>query len=68
MKVILYSTNCPRCTVLEKKLEEKLIKYEVINDVEVMKEKGFLSVPVLDVDGVEMKYVDAIDWVNKQEV
>lgn len=67
MKVILYSTNCPRCMVLEKKLEEKLIKYEVINDVEVMKEKGFLSVPVLDVDGVEMKYVDAIDWVNKQE-
>lgn len=67
MKVILYSNNCPRCNILERKLEDKLIKFEIVNDIEIMKEKGFLSVPVLDVDGVEMKYIDAIDWVNRQE-
>ena len=27
MMVTLYSTGCPRCTVLEKKLEQKKIEY-----------------------------------------
>lgn len=68
MKIILYSTGCPRCNILERKLEDKLIKYEVVNDIEVMKEKNFMSVPVLEVDGKCYKYADAIAWVNEQEV
>ena len=33
MKIILYSTHCPRCNVLEKKLKTKNISYEEINDL-----------------------------------
>ena len=64
MKVILYSTHCPKCTVLEKKLNQKNIQYDIVTDIDLMQEKGFLSLPVLDVDGDIMDFGDAIKWVN----
>ena len=68
MKIILFSTKCPRCVVLEKKLKQKGIDYNEVNDVEIMKEKGYLSVPVLEVDGTSMDFKTANDWINSQEV
>ncbi len=67
MRVILYSTHCPKCCILEKKLKEKNISYEEINDIEVMKEKGYLAVPVLEVDGTSMDFKMANEWINLQE-
>lgn len=64
MKVVLYSTHCPRCNVLEKKLQQKNIQYEEINDVEIMMAKGYMSAPMLEVDGVSMDFKEASDWVN----
>lgn len=64
MKVTLYSTGCPRCHVLEKKLKQKSIQYEEINDIKIMEEKGYLSVPVLEVDGTSMDFKTANDWIN----
>ena len=64
MNVILYSTNCPMCNVLEKKLRHKDIAFDEINDVEVMRSKGFLSAPMLEVDGNIMNFKEAIDWIN----
>ena len=64
MKVVLYSTHCPRCNVLEKKLQQKNIQYEEINDVDIMTEKGYMSAPMLEVDGVSMNFKEAVDWVN----
>ena len=64
MKVVLFSTHCPKCNVLEKKLKVKNIEYEEINDVEIMKEKGYLTVPVLEVDGISMDFKVASDWIN----
>lgn len=64
MTVTLYSTHCPKCNVLEKKLKQKNISYEEVNDVEIMKEKGYLSVPVLEIDGVSMDFKTASDWIN----
>ena len=68
MKIVLFSTKCPRCCVLEKKLQQKNISYEEVNDVEIMKEKGYLSVPVLEADGTSMDFKTANDWINSQEV
>lgn len=67
MTVILYSTHCPRCNVLEKKLKQKNIPYEEVNDIDLIKEKGYLSVPVLEVNGVNMDFKTANDWINSQE-
>ncbi len=64
MQIILYSTHCPKCNVLEKKLKQKNILYEEVNDIEIMKEKGYLSVPILEVDDVNMDFKTASDWIN----
>lgn len=64
MTVILYSIHCPKCNVLEKKLKQKNISYEEVNDIETMKDKGYLSVPVLEVDGTSMDFKTASDWIN----
>ena len=64
MKVVLFSTKCPRCCVLEKKLQQKNISYEEVNDTDIMREKGYLTVPVLEVDGTSMDFKESVDWVN----
>jgi glutaredoxin len=64
MDVILFSTKCPRCIILEKKLKEKNITYTEINDVNVMTEKGFTTVPMLEVDGTVMDYKTAFNYVE----
>lgn len=63
---ILYSTECPRCRVLEKKLEGKGIAYEKNNSVDEMLELGISEVPVLNVYGQLLNFSEAIDWVNNQ--
>ena len=67
LQVILYSTHCPKCNILTKKLDQKNISYEEINDIKVMQDKGFLTAPILEVDGVCMGFKEASDWVNSQE-
>lgn len=65
--ITLYSTGCPRCNVLKQKLDSKNIEYTVINDVDIMTEKGIETVPVLEVDGQLMKFPEAMKWVEKGE-
>lgn len=67
MEVILFSTHCPKCMVLEKKLKQKNIVYEEVNDVEIMQEKGYITLPVLEVNGEVMDFKTASDWINRQE-
>ena len=66
MKVIFYSTHCPKCKVLETKLKQKNIDYKEVNDTSVMQEKGFDFVPVLEVDGVVYNFKQAIEWIGEQ--
>lgn len=66
-KIILYSTKCPRCLVLEKKLKQHNIDYEEVTDTNVMIKKGFTVTPMLEVDGKIMDFKEAVDWVNSQE-
>lgn len=65
MNIILYSTHCPKCSVLEKKLKQRNIIYTEVNDISVMTEKGINAVPVLEVDGELMDYKEANDYINK---
>lgn len=66
MNITLYSTHCPKCKVLESKLKQKNIVYEEINDIKVMSEKGFMSVPKLDVDGIVYDFKEAVKWIGEQ--
>lgn len=65
MSIILYSTGCPKCNVLETKLNSKSIKYEVCRDIEVMQSKGMMTAPNLEVDGELMDFSAAIKWVRE---
>ena len=65
-KIILYSTNCPKCNVLEKKLQSKNIDFEICNDVDLMLSKGIQQAPYLEVDDNLMDFTKAIKWVNEK--
>lgn len=66
MDVILYSTHCPQCEILEDKLQTKNIQYTEITDVSLMLNKGIKNVPVLEVNGEMMNFLKACEWVKKQ--
>ena len=68
MKIILYSTGCPKCEVLKKKLKAKNIEYVENNNVEDMETLGIDQVPVLSVDGNLMSFAEANNWINNTEV
>lgn len=66
MNIVLYSTHCPRCTVLEKKLKAKGIKFEVETSVDDMLALGITQVPMLRVDDKLLNFAEANTWVNNQ--
>lgn len=66
MSVILYSTHCPMCKVLESKLKQKNIEYDIVTDIDVMQAKGFKSAPQLDVDGEIYDFKNAVKWIGGQ--
>ena len=65
MKVTLYSTGCPKCKILETKLAQKNINYEIFDDVDEMIKMGFQSVPILKVDEKVMDFGEAVKWLNE---
>lgn len=67
MEIILYSTNCPKCKILEKKLTEKNIKFTKNNNVIEMSELGIDQVPVLSIDSEMLSFVEANKWINERE-
>ena len=64
--LILYSTGCPKCKVLKKKLKEKGIEYIENNSVDEMISLGITQVPVLSYGGRLMDFRDAVNWVNER--
>lgn len=66
MNVILYSTGCPKCTVLKNKLYDKNIKFAENNSVNDMLSLGITQVPVLEVDGTKMNFKEAVNWIKER--
>lgn len=62
--VTIYTTHCPKCRVIETKLKTKGIQYKEVTDVAEIEKLGFQQVPVLDVDGTIMDFVQANNWIN----
>jgi len=52
--------------MLTAKLQQKNIQYMKVNDVELMMQKGFTTVPKLEVDGVVYDFKEAVEWVKEQ--
>ena len=64
--VTLYTTNCPKCKVLEKKLEDKNVKFEICDNVDIMLEKGMMQAPYLEIDNELLDFSKAIKWINEK--
>ncbi len=73
MDIILYSTNCPKCNILEKKLDQKNLKYKKVTDfnIQSMIDRGFSTAPILYVvydnsktDGFYYDFKDAVNFIN----
>lgn len=65
-EIILYSNGCPRCKVIEAKLNQKRVEYEHITDMEILIEKGFMAMPMLQVGDKTMNFTEANTWINER--
>lgn len=66
MKVILYSTNCPKCKQLERKLNTLGVKYEICYDLQPLIDAGFKSAPILKVEDKFFEFASA--WKKAEEL
>ena len=68
MEVTLYSTHCPKCEILEKKLLQKGIVFTLIDDnaevVKFGKEHKIMSAPILKVNNAVFSFSDANAWLK----
>lgn len=65
-KVTFYSTGCPKCNVLKRKLDGAGIEYDVVSDTDEMLKLGMKSAPALRVDGEILEFAKAIEWVRSK--
>lgn len=68
MKIVLYSTDCPRCKVLEKKLRAKGIDFEINKNMDnimgVAEQYGITSAPLLQVGDSVLTFELANQFIN----
>jgi glutaredoxin len=64
--IILYSTGCPLCDKLKKKLDAANIQYELNTNIQEMDSLGFEFLPVLEVNGKYLEFGDAVKWIKEQ--
>ena len=69
-KVVLYTIHCPKCGVVQKKLEQKNIEFEMITDpttvTEIGKANGISSAPILKVGENYLDFSKAVKWIGEQ--
>ena len=65
MNIILYTVDCPKCKVLEKKLNNANISFEVCKDTKLMAERNISKLPMLEVDGEMLTFKETDDKIKK---
>jgi len=63
-KLILYTTHCPKCKILEKKLNDKNLSFTVVTDVEEMKKENIFSAPQLKINDSLLPFYEAVQYIN----
>ncbi len=66
--VRLYGTHCPKCNVIEKKLNAKGVEFEMIDDnslvVQFGKDHDIFSAPILEVDDQVLDFAAANKYIS----
>lgn len=68
----LYSTNCPKCRVLKSKLNDANIKYELVEDLDVISsiadERNIHEAPFIITDDNELlNFKESLKYLNSRE-
>ena len=62
--IIFYTTGCPKCAILQKKLDAAHLSYQICDVVKEMQALGLLEAPALGVGGEILRFGDAVKMVN----
>ena len=62
--ITLYSNDTRECLELEKKLRDKGIDFNLNKDIVLMRDRCFLALPKLEVDGKVMGYKEALSYLE----
>lgn len=65
-EIILYTTGCPKCQVLKRKLDDRKIIYILNSSVDEMLKLGITQVPVLSIDGQLKNFRESVEWIANQ--
>lgn len=66
MNTVYSKVGCPKCRVLKMKLEQKGIEYKECQDMEKMIGMGFMSLPMLEIDGKILTFEEAVKYINER--
>lgn len=69
--ITLYTLHCPKCSVLQKKLEAANVDFSIVEDENAVIAKGeangIMSLPILEVDEEVMDFTRAVKWLAEKE-
>ena len=65
MSVVLYTTHCPKCTVLQTKLDQSNIKYTICDNIDDMQLLNIMSAPALEVNHELLDFSQALKWLRE---
>lgn len=67
--ITLYSTNCPKCKVLKKKLDQLNVEYDLIEDIDAINKfadnNNIHEAPFLVIDDQILNFKDANKYLNR---
>lgn len=65
-KIIFYTTHCPKCEVLKRKLIDSNVEFEEFTDKKEMIKMKMMSSPMLSVNDTLLTFSEAIEWLKQQ--
>ena len=66
-KTVLYTTGCPKCRILAKKLDSAGVSYETNTDVDEMQALGMMEAPALMTGDRLLSFSEACKWADSQK-
>ena len=64
-KPLIYTIGCPKCRTLELLFKKKKIEYDTCTDINIMAQKGFKEVPMMEYQGKIYDADEAEDWARE---
>ena len=65
--IILYSTGCPKCNILERRLTNDKIEFSITDNVDKLIDMGFQNAPVLQIGDNFIDYTNAMKLLKVYE-